>query len=62
MTGDVNRPILGWVWRLYLRRHWKLVVVALILMAIEGTTFGALSYLMQPMFDTLFIEGDEAAQ
>ncbi len=61
MTGDTNRPILGWVWRRYLGRHWKLISFALLLMAIEGATLGGLSYLMKPMFDQVFIAGDQSA-
>ncbi len=61
MSRDVNRPILGWVWQRYLRRHWKLILLAFLLMAIEGATLGGLSYLMQPMFDDVFIAGDQGA-
>ncbi len=61
MTGDINRPVLGWVWQRYLKRHWGLILVALVLMAIEGATLGGLSYLMKPMFDDVFIAGDDMA-
>ncbi|MEM7720220.1 MAG: ABC transporter ATP-binding protein [Pseudomonadota bacterium] len=61
MTEDVNRPIVGWVWRRYLKRHWGMVAIAFVLMAIEGATLGGLSYLMQPMFDDVFVGGDESA-
>ena len=61
MTGDENRPVFGWVWQRYLGRHWKLILVALVLMAIEGATLGGLSYLMKPMFDDVFIAGDRGA-
>ena len=61
MTGEENRPIFGWVWHRYLRRHWKLILLALLLMAIEGATLGGLSYLMKPMFDDVFIAGDQRA-
>ncbi len=61
MTDSANRPIFGWVWQNYLRRHWKLILVALLLMALEGATLGGLSYLMKPMFDQVFIAGDQGA-
>ena len=53
--------LIGWVWRGYLRRHWRLLLVALVFMAIEGSTLGAISYMMQPMFDTVFVERNEGA-
>ena len=56
-----NRALIAWVWRDYLKRHWLKVVVALILMGIEGSMLGALSYIVQPMFDTVFIAGDRSA-
>ncbi|MGR3512594.1 MAG: ABC transporter ATP-binding protein [Paracoccaceae bacterium] len=60
-TPDMNRPILGWVWHRYLKPHWKFLALALLLMAIEGATLGGLSYLMQPMFDRVFIAGESGA-
>ena len=60
-TADINRPVLGWVWRRYLKRHWRILLLAFLLMALEGATLGGLSYLMQPMFDQVFIAGDESA-
>lgn len=61
MDADVSRPIFAWAWRRYLRQHAKFILLALFLMAVEGATLGGLSYMMQPMFDTVFIEGDEGA-
>ena len=52
-----NRVLIGWIWRDYLKAHWPKIAVALVLMAIEGSMLGALSYIVQPMFDTVFIEG-----
>nr|WP_256474247.1 ABC transporter ATP-binding protein [Lutimaribacter sp. EGI FJ00013] len=53
--------MLGWIWHTYLRRHLGLVLFAMLLMAVEGGMLGALSYMMQPMFDKVFVEGDNAA-
>ncbi len=61
MSQDVNRPVFGWVWGNYLRRYRGLILVAFLLMAIEGATLGGLSYLMKPMFDDVFIAGDQSA-
>ena len=32
--------------------------IALVFMVIEGSTLGALSYMMQPMFDDVFVNGE----
>lgn len=56
-----NRVLVGWVWRDYLKQHWPKVLFALILMAIEGSMLGVLSYIVEPMFDTVFIAGDRGA-
>ncbi len=66
-TGPNTAPdessgvLLRWIWSAYLRRHALLVVIAMLLMAVEGGMLGALSYMMQPMFDKVFVEGDQAA-
>ncbi len=52
------RGLLLWVWRGYLAKHWRLLIVAMIFMALEGSMFGALSYMMKPMFDRVFVGGD----
>jgi len=60
-TADIDRPVFGWAWHRYLKRHWKLMAVALVAMAIEGGTLGGLSYMMKPMFDQVFIAGEAGA-
>ena len=54
-------PLVRWMWRFYLSPQKKRVFAALILMAIEGTMLGVLSYLVQPMFDDVFLAGNEGA-
>ncbi len=44
-------------WRSYLRPHLPLLVVAFMLMAIEGSTLGLLSFLIEPLFDQVFAPG-----
>ncbi|RBP88179.1 ATP-binding cassette subfamily B protein/subfamily B ATP-binding cassette protein MsbA [Rhodobacter sp. 140A] len=45
------------MWNRYLRRHWPKMVVAMVLMVIEGSTLGALSAMLEPLFDTVFVKG-----
>lgn len=52
-----SRGLALWLWRKYLRQHIWLVAVAMTFMAIEGAMFGALSYMMKPMFDFIFVGG-----
>ena len=51
-------PLLRWLWQGYLKRHIGLMSVAVCFMILEGSMLGALSYLMQPMFDDVFVAGD----
>ncbi len=55
------RALMRRLWQGYLHRHWPLMVVAFIIMAIEGGTLGALSFLLKPLFDQVFAAGGEAA-
>ncbi len=56
-----SRELLGWLWRGYLRRHMGLLGVAVIFMLIEGSMVGGLAYMMQPMFDHVFVAGNANA-
>ncbi len=56
-----NRELVGWAWRNYLKMHWPKIAAALVLMAIEGSMLGALSYIVQPMFDLVFVAGNRGA-
>jgi len=56
-----GRLVLGWVWRTYVRQRLPLLFVALLLMSVEGSMLGVLSYLMLPMFDKAFVGGQTAA-
>ncbi|MFC2966674.1 ABC transporter ATP-binding protein [Acidimangrovimonas pyrenivorans] len=58
MTGGA---LFLWIWRGYLHPHRWLLLAALVLMSVEGGMMGALSYLVKPMFDRVFVEGDKAA-
>ncbi|SLN74300.1 Lipid A export ATP-binding/permease protein MsbA [Roseivivax jejudonensis] len=50
--------LFAWLWRHYLQPHWPLILLAVTFMAIEGAMFGALSYMMKPMFDRVFVGGN----
>ena len=56
-TASERRKLMIWLWRSYLVRHWPLLLVAVVFMSLEGAMFGALSYTMKPMFDTVFVGG-----
>ena len=45
------------LWNGYLRRFLPWIALAAVLMAVEGSTVGALSYMLEPMFDTVFVGG-----
>ncbi|WP_417808357.1 ABC transporter ATP-binding protein [Thioclava sp.] len=46
------------MWRDYLRPHWPMMVLAGALLTIEGATLGALSWMLEPLFDKVFKEGN----
>ncbi|HET8904584.1 MAG TPA: ABC transporter transmembrane domain-containing protein, partial [Saccharospirillum sp.] len=46
------------LWRGYLRSHIGVLLVAAVLVVIEGSALGLLSYLVQPMFDQVFVQGN----
>jgi ABC-type multidrug transport system fused ATPase/permease subunit len=50
--------LFGWLWRDYLHRHKFLLAAAIVCMMIEGSMLGFLSWMIQPMFDNVFVEGD----
>ncbi|MGR3623890.1 ABC transporter ATP-binding protein [Pseudophaeobacter sp.] len=56
-----SRELLGWLWRGYLRHYMGLLGIAVVFMVIEGATMGALGYMMQPMFDLVFVAGNTNA-
>ncbi len=54
-------PLIRWLWRGYLRRHLGWIVIAVLLMSVEGAMLGLLSWIIRPMFDEVFIAGDRSA-
>ncbi|MDC0739669.1 ABC transporter ATP-binding protein [Cognatishimia sp. SS12] len=58
---DTARQLIGWLWRKFLSKHVALLALSVVFMAVEGSMMGALSWMMQPMFDLVFIEGKTSA-
>jgi len=56
-----SRALLRWLWRGYLRHHVGLLSIAVFFMLLEGASVGGLSYMMQPMFDLVFVNGSTDA-
>jgi ATP-binding cassette subfamily B protein/subfamily B ATP-binding cassette protein MsbA len=52
--GASARHLLGRLWREHVLRFWPLLIVASVLMTIEGAALGGFAYMIQPLFDDLF--------
>ena len=52
-----SRRLFGRLWRGYLSKHVGLMSLAFLMMVIEGSTLGALSWLLEPLFDRVFAPG-----
>ncbi|MGR3713418.1 MAG: ABC transporter ATP-binding protein [Shimia sp.] len=50
-----------WLWVGYLNKYKWLLAAAAVLMALEGGSLGAFSYMMKPMFDNAFASGNSGA-
>jgi ATP-binding cassette subfamily B protein/subfamily B ATP-binding cassette protein MsbA len=49
--------LFGRLWRGYLSGHLVAMALAFLLMVVEGSTLGALSWLLEPLFDQVFAPG-----
>ncbi len=56
--NSTSKELLGRVWGDYLKRHVWWLLVAFFFMAIEGGALGVLSYMLEPMFNRVFVGGD----
>ena len=56
-----SRELLRWLWHGYLKKHLWMLGLAVLFMSVEGATLGALARLMEPMFDRVFIAGQQTA-
>ncbi|MCG7492930.1 ABC transporter ATP-binding protein/permease [Thalassobius sp. Cn5-15] len=52
---------MAWLWRGYLKQYIGWLLLAIALMAVEGGMLGAMSWMMQPMFDQVFVSGTPGA-
>ena len=52
-----SRELFSRFWRGYLRPHFPLMALAFLIMMIEGSTLGLLSYMLEPLFDRVFAPG-----
>lgn len=59
--SERSGPLMRWLWQDYLRPHRRTLGFAILLMMIEGSMLGVLSRMIQPMFDTVFLAGDQSA-
>lgn len=50
-----ERHLLLRLWSDYVRSHWKALALATLLMTLEGSVLGVVSYLVGPMFDEVFV-------
>lgn len=49
-----SNGLFGRLWRGYLSKHLPLMIVAFVILIIDGSTLGMLSYLLKPLFDKVF--------
>lgn len=59
--ANPDAPLARWFWRAYLAPRKGALALAFAIMVVEGSTLGALSWLLEPLFDRVFAEGGEAA-
>lgn len=52
--------LLRWLWHDYLRQHLGKLSIAIAFMMLEGASLGAMAKLMEPMFDRVFITGEQS--
>ncbi|WP_295536907.1 ABC transporter ATP-binding protein [uncultured Thioclava sp.] len=55
-----SKRLMSRMWRDYLRPHWPMMALAGLLLTIEGATLGALSWMLKPLFDKVFREGNSS--
>ena len=56
-----SRDLFVRFFRGYLRPHLPLMLMAFLLMMIEGSTLGGISYILKPLFDSVFTPGGQSA-
>ena len=61
MSNNPQQGLFRWLWHAYMARHIGVILLAMLFMTIEGSMLGAMSYIMKPMFDQVFVGGDSDA-
>ncbi|PRY25544.1 ATP-binding cassette subfamily B protein [Aliiruegeria haliotis] len=61
LTASKQRELFGWLWHGWMKPYWPAILLAGILMSVEGSMLGLMSYMMKPMFDDVFIGGNTDA-
>ena len=52
--------LMRWLWRDYLRGHTGKLAIAVFFMILEGASLGGMAKLMEPMFDRVFVAGEQS--
>ncbi|MGJ8596359.1 ABC transporter ATP-binding protein [Sulfitobacter sp.] len=55
-----SKELMRWLWRDYLRKHLGKLAFAVMFMILEGASLGAMAKLMEPMFDRVFVAGEQS--
>lgn len=55
-----NRYLLGELWHNYVKKHRTKLMIAVFFMVLEGAAMGVFLKQLQPMFDSVFVAGNEA--
>lgn len=60
-SPEDSQRLIVWLWKNFLSKYIWAMLAAFLFMAVEGSMLGALSWMMQPMFDGVFLAGDTSA-
>ena len=55
-----SKELMRWLWRDYLSKHLGKLTIAILFMILEGASLGAMAKLMEPMFDRVFVAGEQS--
>ncbi|MFN4057903.1 MAG: ABC transporter ATP-binding protein [Roseinatronobacter sp.] len=53
-----DRIVARWIWACFIRNRVWMIALAIALMVVEALMLGAFSYLVQPMFDDVLVQGE----
>ena len=52
---EIQKSLVGWFWKFFVREHFLFLFFALIFMSIEGSMLGILSYSIKFLFDDVLV-------